>query len=203
MTVLLLFILAAAATQTDALFTGVVPAEAPTFEVTMTGARQPFYAALRLEGQWVLDHRMEIRPEQVIELVPDIPYYTGEITRTMMRNATLVYEAPAMRRKRLHDLWTSMGYTFLETKSGWQAVKEEDIQLAKRAQEMADNSIFTPSSQALAAATASSQHPVSNENSLSPAKLWSMRIGIILLGLLALAATYILARKKGDSWNRV
>ena len=96
---MLLFVLSAVS-QTDALFTGTVPAEIPTFSVTLSGAA-PFYAAMQVGGQWVTDRNQEIKPTQEVEFVPDIPWRTHEVVRTSMRRAAVSYEAPAMRRERL------------------------------------------------------------------------------------------------------
>ena len=90
--------------QTEALLNGPVPADVPTFKVTL-GSGPDFYAGIRINGAWVMDHTHEIKATQVVEFVPDDPFYTGTLNRTMMRNAVVSYEIPAMRK----NVWKSFG----------------------------------------------------------------------------------------------
>ncbi len=138
LTTAVISLLLAATTQTEALFTdGMPPSDVPTFEVAI-GDDPPFFAAVRIGGAWVTDHRTEIRDTQSIELVMDSPFYTAAPFSVPMRRATLKYEAPAMRRARLEELWRENGFTFVETAAGWRPVREADIALAKRAHAMAE-----------------------------------------------------------------
>lgn len=190
---MLLFVLSAVS-QTDALFTGTVPAEIPTFSVTLSGAA-PFYAAMQVGGQWVTDRNQEIKSTQEVEFVPDIPWRTHEVVRTSMRRAAVSYEAPAMRRERLAKTWKSMGYTILETASGWSPVKEKDIQLAERAKSMAENleKRLRPVSDAPAAAEAAAV-PEDAGAAMRPAILWTLRAAIVLVGLSLAGALFYFTR---------
>ncbi len=135
MTLSLLLALLGAATQTDALFTNTPPANVPTFEVSMRGS-EPFYAAVRIGGQWLMEHSKEIPQNQELEIVPDAPNYHHGSLRAHRMSVKLRYEAPAMRRSRLEQQWKSQGYDFLETSAGWQPVKIEEMELSNRAREM-------------------------------------------------------------------
>jgi hypothetical protein len=130
-------VLLAASTQTDALFTVTMPPPSvPTFEV-ITEGQSPFFAGMKISGTWVTDYSLEIKPTQNVEFVLDNPFYTATSLSMPMRRAQIKYEPPAMRRARLETIWMQNGYTFLETSSGWRAVKKEDIELAARARNMA------------------------------------------------------------------
>lgn len=194
----------ALAGQTDALYAGTVPADVPTFKVTL-GNAPAFYAALRVDGDWVLDHRTELKPSQVVDFVLDDPFYTGEPSRTLMRNARVEYEPPAMRRKRLSDTWTSHGYTFLETAAGWRAVRETDIKQAGRAREMAraaSQAGSTPSGQAAdATGTGAGAPPV--QTRFSTGVVWSIRAGICAAVALVLAVIFVFGRREKGEWTRL
>lgn len=198
----ILILLIAAAAQTDVLFAGPVPAEVPTFEVTL-GTRAPFHAGLRIDGHWVHDHGTEIPPTTVVDFVPDTPFYSGAPSRTLMRNAHLVYEPPAMRRKRLEDLWDSLGYTFLETTSGWRRVRKEDLELAQRAQELAQAADTVQQ-------TAKGKSPVSKTASTAaqktrfgPGLIWLYRAGILLSAVLLLVLIFVFGSRHNTRWQRL
>ena len=193
-------ILLAAATQRDALFTGAVPATVPTFVVTV-GSGPPVYAGLRVDGQWVTDHRTEFKSTQVVELVPDTPLYAGEPTRTLFRNVELVYEAPAMRRTRLEEIWTSQGYTFLETSAGWRAVKKTDIHLAERARELMRLSAESPATAMLTPTVTTPSE--SGQPESGTGLLWSARLGIPAAALIFLALLYRFWGREKDGWSRI
>ncbi len=190
------------AAQTDALYAGPVPAEVPTFEVTI-GSSPSFYAALRIDGQWVREHSTEIKPNLVVDFVPDGPTYTGEPSRTLMRNAKVVYEPPAMRRKRLHEMWDTLGYTFLETPSGWRRIRKEDLHLAERArhlaQAVAQGQTPPPSSD-----VTQEQDSASTPAAPMPAvSAWAYRIGILLVAILLLSGIFYWGTRSGDAWQRL
>ena len=125
-------------TQTDALFTVTMPPpDVPTFEVVIAG-EEPFFAGVRINGTWVTDYSTEIKPTQNVEFVLDSPFYTAGSLSMPMRRAQIKYEPPAMRRARLESIWIANGYTFLDTASGWKAIRKEDIELAERARKMAE-----------------------------------------------------------------
>lgn len=188
--------------QTEALFTGSVPADVPTFEVSL-GSAPPFYAAVRIDGNWVMDRSIEIKPTQVVDFVPDDPFYTGNASRTLMRNAHLAYEAPAMRRKRLQELWTAQGYTFLNTASGWRAVKQEDIEKAKRARDMfAALNNTNGSSPTVTSATVETPAP-ENPKRFSPVLIWAARIGIVSGMVLLLVLIFIWGRQNTKTWTPI
>ncbi len=198
----LLVILAAARAQTYDLVTGPVPAEASTFKISI-GNGEPFYGALRVEGRWVCDHGADISPTQVIECVPDVPFHTGESSRVLMRNVQLVYEPPAMRRNRLEEVWTSLGYTFLKTAAGFRVVRQEDIRLAQRARDMSQSTyaaqnppsslgLFPKESSALATGTRFSQ-----------GVLWLYRTGILSVSLVLVLLIYFFGRRQSNTWRRM
>ncbi|HOC68899.1 MAG: hypothetical protein BWX80_01828 [Candidatus Hydrogenedentes bacterium ADurb.Bin101] len=192
-----------AAAQTDALYAGPVPAEVPTFEVTI-GNTPPFFAALQIDGYWVSDHSTEIKPNLVVDFVPDGPGYVGEPSRTLMRNAKVVYEPPAMRRKRLEEMWDALGYTFLETTSGWRRIREEDLHLAERARRMAEAA-------AKGAASFASEGLAANHNSPGtgptapgrPVTAWLYRTGILLITIILLWLIYFLGTRRTRPWQRL
>lgn len=179
---MLLFVVTALS-QSDALFTGTVPAEIPTFSVSLSGS-QPFYAAMRVGGQWITDRNQEIKSTQEVEFVPDIPWRTQEVVRASMRRAEVSYEAPAMRRERLTNIWKTMGYTIMETAEGWSPVKEEDVRLAERARTMAEQLEMRlhPAKRNVptAAAPAADAEP---GRAMSTPVLWTLRAVILLVGL--------------------
>ena len=181
--------------QTEALLNGPVPADVPTFKVTL-GSGPDFYAGIRINGAWVMDHTHEIKATQVVEFVPDDPFYTGTLNRTMMRNAVVSYEIPAMRKKRLEELWTSHGYKFLSTRSGVRAVKEQDVEMAETAREMAASlQAKQSSSKTDQSSSADEMPPVNTENAFSPTVLWIARICIAVGTILLLALLVVYARK--------
>lgn len=174
----LVITLLGAASQSDALFSGPVPREAPTFEVVISG-QTPFHAGIRIGGQWVTDRSMDIKPTQTIECVPDIPLYSYQPVEILKRHVTLNYEAPAMRRARLERQWEELGYTIIETAAGWRPVKKDDILLAERARQLASAEppvIETPAADA---------HPATETAGArwSPAMLLTVRITIIMAGV--------------------
>ena len=190
MMITLLFVMAALS-QADALFTGTVPAEIPTFSVSISGSA-PFYAAMRIGGEWVRDRNQEIKSTQEVEFVPDIPGRTAEVVRSSMRRAEINYEAPAMRRERLANIWKSMGYVMMETAAGWSPVKEEDIQLADRSQTRLEEleKLLYPEAGAPAAAASTLTPEETKSGGLSTSALWGMRGAIVLLGLAAAGGLY-------------
>lgn|GEM_PF-785914 len=194
----------ALAGQTDALYAGAVPADVPTFKVTL-GTAPAFYAALRVDGDWVLDHRTELKPSQVVDFVPDDPFYTGEPTRKLMRNARVEYEPPAMRRKRLSDMWTSHGYTFLETAAGWRAIKETDIKQAARARDMARTAspAGVPASGQAPDATGTGAGAAPVQPRFSTGVVWSIRAGICAAVVLVLVVIFIFGRREKEEWTRL
>lgn len=187
---MLLFVITALS-QADALFTGTVPAEIPTFSVSISGS-EPFYAAMRVGGEWIKDRNQEIKSNQEVEFVPDIPWRTGEVVRSPMRRAEINYEAPAMRRERLTNTWKSMGYVMMETAAGWSPVKEADIQLAERAQTMAaqlDQKLnpVANTSPGVASVAAGEE---TGSGALSTAAFWGLRAVILVVGLAASGALF-------------
>ncbi len=189
----------AAPTQTDALYGGAVPREATTYEVFLSG-QDSFYAAVQIDGVWVATHTMDIKPQQQIVLVPDIPLYASEPIKTMMRHVTLQYEPPAMRRDRLERFWADHGYTFLETNAGWRAIKMEDIQLAERARVLARNST-RPS-----VATSPSQitlDAVVDTPVRASRGLWAARIMIVLAGIAAAGILIRLSLRGKEKWMKL
>ncbi|NLV46905.1 MAG: hypothetical protein GXY07_20685 [Candidatus Hydrogenedentes bacterium] len=195
-------ILLAGYAQTEALFTGPVPAEVPTFRVTL-GSAPPFHAAIRIDGNWVMDHSVEIKPTQVVDFVPDDPFYTGNASRTLMRNAQIAYEAPAMRRKRLQELWTAQGYAFLNTRSGWRAVKEEDIGRAKRAREMSE--VMNHGNRTSSTTLSTTTGTPASENSVrfSPVQMWVIRISILSGAAILLVLIYVFSRQDKGAWTHI
>ena len=187
----LIFALSVAVIQPDAFFSeGMPPVNVPTFEVIFDDS-PPFFAAIKIEGEWVSDHRLDIRPSQTIELVADTPFYRAAPFFVTKRRVQLNYEAPAMRRHRLENIWRTHGYTFVETSSGWKPVKETDAFLADRARAMAEaarETDVTDFSIHLPASMQETQAPISTGT------LHILRAGIILIGLIlcvtALAIIY-------------
>lgn len=192
----------ALAGQTDVLYAGSVPADVPTFKVTL-GTAPTFYAALRVDGEWVLDHRTELKPSQVVDFVPDDPFYAGEPSRTLMRNARVEYEPPAMRRKRLRETWTSHGYTFLETAAGWRAVKETDIKQAARARDLARKVSSVEKTAAGLPHDAQGTGPGNGpaQTRFSTGVIWAIRAGICAAVAAALGIILILGRRKKEEWT--
>ena len=191
----------ALAAQTDALYAGAVPADVPTFKVTL-GSAPAFYAALRVDGAWLLDHRTELKSSQVIDFVPDDPFYVGEPSRTLMRNAHVEYEPPAMRRKRLSETWASHGYTFLETPAGWRAVRATDIEQAARARDMARAAsplANTATSPLDATETGTGNAPARKR--FSTGVVWSIRAGICLAVALVLGIIFVFGRREKGEWT--
>ncbi len=189
----------AAPTQTDALYSGAVPREATTYEVFLSG-QESFYAAVQIDGMWVAAHTTDIKPQQQIVLVPDIPLYSSEPIKTMMRHVRLQYEPAAMRRDRLERFWADQGYTFLETAVGWRAVKEEDIQLAERARELARNSRRNP--------VAASPARITLENVVDTPRrtsggVWAARIVIVLAGIAAAGIIIRLSLRGNEGWMKL
>lgn len=185
--------LIAAATQTEALYTGTLPMNVPTFEVTMSGV-EPFFAGMQLNGTWVMDHGDDLSPTQQIDFIPDIPYASLQPIRALKRNVSIKYEMPAMRRERLQKFWNENGYTFIEAPKGWIPVKQQDIALAERARTMASGTVAayryeTPSAQNL---------PLAKGDSVSPTSLHAIRAAVILAGLIVMgiAAAIVLRRKQ-------
>lgn len=195
-------VLLAVIAQTDALYAGAVPADVPTFNVTL-GSAPPFYAALRIGSAWVMDHRTEIKPTQVVEVIRDDPFHAGEPNRTLMRNIQTVYEPPAMRRKRLQEVWGLHGYTFLETASGWRAVLETDVQKANRAREMAKAVSTSTGAPIDAPSAVTAKEPPAAATRFSANLLWLARAGIVAAVALLLGLIYFFGRSEKSPWTRL
>ncbi len=131
----LLLILTAQTTQAEALFSGSVPADVPTFQVIQRG-REPYYAGLKVDGKWVQDRNTEFKPSQEVDIFVDSPGQAWDSSRTTFRNLEIKYETPVMRRDRLEKGWEAQGYTFRETANGRIPVLQEDAAYAERARNM-------------------------------------------------------------------
>ncbi len=121
--------------QTDVLFGGPVPADVPTFEVR-DGRSDPFYAGVKVDGNWLRDSNAELAPTTKLELYPDIPWQGQEVYSRLKRGVELKYETPVMRRERLRRVWTDYGYTFIETSAGWRPVLQDDANYSERARQL-------------------------------------------------------------------
>lgn len=128
----LLFMLLAQTSQTDALFSGAVPQDVPTFRVSEKGGA-PLYAGLKVDGAWVRDSGADFKPTQEIEVYPDTPWSAQEPYRTLGRRLEITYETGAMRRERLRKTWEDLGYVFRETPAGWRPILKDDADHADRA----------------------------------------------------------------------
>ena len=191
-------VLLAASTQTDALFTVTMPPPSvPTFEV-ITEGQSPFFAGMKTGGAWVTDYSMEIKPTQNVEFVLDNPFYTATSLSMPMRRAQIKYEPPAMRRARLEKIWTENGYTFLETSSGWKAVRTEDIELATRARKMA-----APQTSTVNAAFdfPSPEHNIPATGRSNARTLLILRVAIIVAGGIVAGATLKIIFRMEASWK--
>lgn len=195
----LVIALCGAASQSDVVFSGPVPRDVPTYEVILSGS-DPFHAGIRIGGQWVTDRNQEIRPHQRVEFVPDTPYYMHAPIETSMRNVTLNYEAPAMRRARLERQWEELGYAFIETEAGWRPVKREDIELAERARQLA------VAAQVVAEASAAAEYAPSGEGAVSRlgrGALFAARAAIVMAGVAAALGVALLMARGGEGWRQV
>ncbi|HDP34123.1 MAG TPA: hypothetical protein ENN29_03320 [Candidatus Hydrogenedentes bacterium] len=190
--------LMAAASQTDALYTrNMPPPDVPTFEVTVKG-EAPFFAGLQVDGQWLTDHSIEIEPMAMVVVVVDSPFYDAAPFSIRRKEIALRYEAPAKRRMRLENMWKSNGYTFLETASGWKAVKEADILLAERAKRMTE-AAQAPTARRFEAPQLSLEEEA--PGALSPGILLLLQLGIILSGVLIGAAALKIILRKDTEWK--
>ncbi|MBW7864945.1 MAG: hypothetical protein GX580_17560 [Candidatus Hydrogenedens sp.] len=131
----LLLMLTVQAAQSDALFSGSVPADVPTFQIIQRG-REPYYAGLKVDGKWVQDRNAEFKPSQEVDIFMDTPWQAQEPLRTTCRNLEVKYETPVMRRNRLEKSWEARGYIFRETANGRIPVLQEDAAYAERARNM-------------------------------------------------------------------
>ena len=187
-----------AATQTDALFTvSMPPPDVPTFEVTLAG-EAPFFAGMRINGRWVTDYNTEIRPTQNVEFVLDTPFSATAPFTVPMRRVQTKYEPPAMRRARLETIWTSNGYTFLETASGWKAVRKEDIELAERSRRMA--ALQKKETVAQFSINGPAATPAST-GGLNARMLLILRATIIVIGCLAAGVALKFILSKETDWK--
>lgn len=191
-------VLLTASTQTDALFTITMPPPSvPTFEV-ITEGQSPFFAGMKISGAWVTDYSLEIKPTQNVEFVLDNPFYTATSLFMPMRRAQIKYEPPAMRRARLEKIWTENGYTFLETSSGWKAIRTEDIELAARARNMA-------TAQTITANAVFDFPPPAHESPASGTSnartLLMLRAAIIIAGGIAAGVTLKIIFRKEADWK--
>ncbi len=130
MTLILLTIFAYS-TQNEALFSGNVPENVPTFQVTVRGS-EPFYAGVRVNGKWLDDPSTEVGARQEVELIPDVPWRTQDSYKILYSKVEMKYEANAMRRDRLHKTLAAQGYSVRETASGWFPVRDSDALYAER-----------------------------------------------------------------------
>lgn len=124
--------LLAQTSQTDALFSGAVPQDVPTFHVREKGG-PPLYAGLKVDGVWVRESGTDFGPTQQIEVYPDTPWAGQEPYRTLGRRLEITYETGAMRRERLRKTWEDLGYVFRETPGGWRPILKDDADHADRA----------------------------------------------------------------------
>lgn len=199
MNILMYLILFSAASRNEALFTGTVPINVPTFKVT-TSTGETFHAAIRSNGQWVLDQNPDLKPTENPEFVPDIPFYQGQPRKLLIRNVTIEYELPQKRRNRLEETWKQMEYTFLETSAGWMPIKNTDIQLAERARAMAASAKSNTITEDLFSAK---NEMGGLEPSEATPRIWLFRGGIIILGILTLTAIYFMVFRKSNTWTPV
>lgn len=130
-----LLFLTAQTAQAEALFSGPVPADVPTFQVIHRGG-EPYYAGLKVDGKWVQDRNAEFRASQEVDIVLDSPGTNQDAVRTTFRNLQIKYETPVMRRNRLEKAWEARGYSFRETANGRIPVLQEDAAYAERARNM-------------------------------------------------------------------
>lgn len=133
----LLFMLLAQTSQTDALFSGAVPQDVPTFRVSEKGGA-PLYAGLKVDGAWVRESSTDFKPTQEVEVFPDIPGGPQESYRTLGRRLEITYETGAMRRERLRKTWEDLGYVFRETPGGWRPILKDDADHADRARNLVE-----------------------------------------------------------------
>ena len=147
----LLFMLLAQASQTDALFSGAVPQDVPTFRVSEKGGAS-LYAGLKVDGAWVRDSGVDFAPTQEVEVHPDTPWAPQEPYRTLVRRLEIAYETGAVRRERLRTSWEGMGYVFRETPAGWRPILKDDADHADRARALVEAVRKQPAAQEAAPA---------------------------------------------------
>jgi hypothetical protein len=118
-------------------FLGSVPENVPTFKINFSNDATDYYGALRTDTGWLMDAAGPGPDLKRAEIVFDTPWAPRENVKTMLSRVHMDSEAPALRRKRLEEGWAAAGYVFLATAQGERPVLKTDIELAKRARDMA------------------------------------------------------------------
>jgi hypothetical protein len=192
----LLITLTAVLSQQPASFYGAVPEDVPTYVITLPEGDQ-VHAGLRMRDTWVTDRAPVFDSGLRPTIVEDTPWNPKQEYQAPFRKVTYGYETATFRKERLTAGWEKAGYVFVKTAAGEVPVLEQELELAKRAQEMATPTVPEGESQAV---LASMTGDTPTASSATPS--WLGHVLIVLAGLV-LAGVVIKLMVMNDQWKKI
>ncbi len=124
--------------QNNTFFFGAVPENAATFKLRFQNDESEYVGGIRRGNDWVNDPQDLESGLRRIEVVFDTPWNPQPSFPTVLsRVREYTYEPPALRRKRLEQGWDAAGYVFMDTPDGRRPILRQEIELARRARDMA------------------------------------------------------------------
>jgi len=126
------------AAQGNAFLYGAVPENAATFKLRFQNDENEYFGGIRRGNDWINDPQDLEAGLRRIEVVFDTPWNPQPSFPTVLsRLREYAYEPPALRRKRLEQGWDAAGYVFMDTPEGRRPILRQEIELARRARDMA------------------------------------------------------------------
>lgn len=124
--------------QGNAVLYGPVPENAATFKLRFQNDENEYVGGIRRGTDWVSDPQDLEKGLRRIEVVFDTPWNPQPPFSTVWsRVREYAYEPPALRRKRLEQGWDAAGYVFIDTPEGRRPILRQEMELARRARDMA------------------------------------------------------------------
>ena len=172
---------------------GPVPEDVRTFVITYPDSEERDYAALQVNGEWILDSTPDLSNNQQVTLIYDYPWQEPATHNTLFRNIRIDSEPRALRANRIEQGYKDADYVLMRLDTGVLPVQEQDIALAERAAAMAAEVNGSDSTPGEVGAYGATEAP-GNEPGSSAAGFSGYRWGahaLVLLGLgLALFGIY-------------